>query len=143
MTHEPTDQLFPLEIILNTKTHIEVIAKQASGCYDLQYYDASAVMLRRLLETLIIECFETHGIADKILDNGNFYHLEDLISRFLSEDKSWNIGRTTRKILPNLKKLGDQSAHSRYFTAKKHDIDELKNDLRIVIEELVHIGKLK
>jgi hypothetical protein len=143
--HAPSNDLFPLELVANTRGYLETIAKQACGCYDLGWYDASAVMIRRLLETLIIECFEAHQISARIKNgDGYFFYLEELISRFLSEDSSsWNISRNTKRALPNLKKIGDQSAHSRHFTAKKPDIDKLKDDLRVTLEELTHISKLK
>jgi len=138
-----SDDLFPLELTKNTKPYLEKISTQACGSYDVGYYDASAVMTRRLLETLIIECFETKKISNKIKNGiGVFYFLEELISKFLKENgKSWNISRNTLKCLPKLKDMGDKSAHSRYFTARKPDIDKLKDDLRIVIEELVQISR--
>lgn len=144
-TIEITNDLFPFEIVENTKPYIEKIAMQALGSYDCGWYDASAVMIRRLLETLIIECFEIKSAAPKIKNGeGNFLYLEGLITKLLDEDvKLWNLSRNSKKILPRLKQIGDQSAHSRFFTARQDDIDKLKNDLRIVIEELVHISEIK
>ncbi len=141
-SHVPTDDLFPLELVKNTKSYIEKISIQACGCYDLGYYDASAVMIRRLLETLIIECFESKQISNKIKNSqGNFYFLEELISKFINDDnKKWNLSRNAKKSLPKLKDIGDKSAHSRYFTARESDVDKVKDDLRLVVEELVQIG---
>ena len=144
-SHIPSDDLFPLELISNTKSYIETTAKQASGCYDHGYFDASAVMTRKLLETLIIECFEAYNISKKIKNsNKDFLSLSNLINKFLEEDgKSWNVGRNTRTRLPKIKSVGDQSAHSRKYTARKNDLDRLRDDLRIVIEELVTLIKNK
>lgn len=142
-THIPSDDLFPLEIVRDTRGYIEKIAEQSCGNYDQGWYDAAAVMIRRLLETLIIECFESHKIDRKIKHaDGTFFHLRDLISAILKE-KSWNIGRNAKKDLPKLKDIGDLSAHNRRFLAKKTDIDKNKSALRIIIEELVHLSKLK
>lgn len=60
------EELFPLEIVNGTRGYIEKIAVQVNGCYKNQWFDACAVMLRRLLETLIIECFENHNISNNI-----------------------------------------------------------------------------
>jgi hypothetical protein len=137
----PTDGLFPLALVANTRGYIEKIAVQACGCYDKKWYDASAVMCRRLLETLIIECFESHNIAQKIKKaDGNFFYLRDLISIFLSET-AWNIGRNAKSALPKLKDIGDQSAHSRRFVAHESDLNKLKSDLRITVQELIHLAK--
>ena len=35
--------------------------------------------------------------------------------------------------------MGDLSAHNRRYIARKIDLDKLKDDLRIVLEELIHI----
>jgi len=139
-----SNDLFPLELLHNTKGYLEKIGIQAAGSYDNEWYDASAVMIRRLAETLIIECFEAHKISEKIKNHdGDFLYLEGLIIKLNEENGgSWNLSRNCKKSLTAFKKIGDQSAHSRYFTAKKPDIDKIKNDLRIVIEELLIISKL-
>ena len=143
MPHSPTDKLFPLELVADTRDYIVRIAEQACGAYDQKWFDASAVMIRRLLETLIIECFEKHQISEKIkTPDGSFFFLRDLISHLLQE-KIWNIGRNVRTALPKMKDIGDQSAHSRRFTARQGDIDNLKSEVRITIEELVHLSGLK
>ncbi|MDH3764577.1 MAG: hypothetical protein OER82_02050 [Nitrosopumilus sp.] len=143
--HNPSNNLFPLELVDDTKSYIKKTANQACGCYDLDYFDASAVMTRKLLETLIIECFEFHEISSKIKNgNGDFFYLSDLITKFLNEhQKSWNVGRNVRKGLPKLKSVGDRSAHSRRFNAIKPDLEDLREDLRNTIEELVIISKNK
>jgi len=142
-SHIATDDLFPLELTQNTKPYLETISVQACGNYDLGYYDASAVMIRRLLETLIIELFESKKISKKIKNlQGHFFFLEELINKLVQENgKKWNLSRNSLKCLPKLKDIGDKSAHSRYFTARKSDLDKFKDDLRVVIEELVQISK--
>jgi hypothetical protein len=100
--------------------------------------------MRRLLETLIIESFEAHNLAHKIKDprTGDFLNLSDLISNALQES-SWNLGRNTKKALPSLKSVGDQSAHSRRYNAHREDIDKLTFDFRIVCQEFIYLAKLK
>lgn len=135
----PTDAYFPLELFTNTRGYLESIAKQTAACYDYGLFDACAVMTRKLLEVLIIEAFESYNISSKIKDNNdNFFFLSDLIDSFKSES-SWNIGRNAKDSIPKLKKMGDLSAHNRRYFSRKADIDKLKDDLRIVFEELLHI----
>ena len=136
----PSSNLFPIDLVRNTRGYIEGIACQAIISYDIGQYDASLVMTRKLLETLIIEIFEKHKIADEIKDSdGNFYMLGNLIDALLSH-KNWNLGRTTKQYFPHIKKLADTSAHNRRFIAKKPDIDKYKNEIRVIIEELVHLA---
>ena len=135
--YEPKGELFPLEIIARTRDYIEDIGRQSNGCFEKGWYDACAVMLRRLLETLIIECYERYNIADSIKGrDGNFLYLRDLIDHFLNET-TWNPSRNTKVALPKLKEIGDLSAHSRRYIAKKPDITNIQREIRIVIQELV------
>lgn len=101
-------------------------------------------MMRRLMETLIIECFEKHEIAHKIKDpkTGEFFFLRDLIDTLLNEP-TWNLGRNTKGALPKLKSVGDQSAHSRRFVAHREDIDKISNEFRVVCQELLFVAGLK
>jgi hypothetical protein len=135
--------VIPKAIINNTRGYIERIAHEANGCYDNGWYDACAIMLRRLLETLIIETFESKGIASKIKDgNGDFYYLSDLIRLTLAEP-SWNLSRNSKSALPKLKDIGDKSAHNRRFLAVRNDIDKILSSVRIVVQELVYLAGLK
>lgn len=50
----PSNNLFPTELLIDTRGYIQNIASQAILCYDYGLYDASLVMMRKLIETLII-----------------------------------------------------------------------------------------
>lgn len=135
----PTNNYFPLEIFDNTRGYLKSIAVQAANCYDYGLFDACSVMTRKLLEVLIIETFERYKISAKIKGHtGNFFYLSDLIDLLVTET-IWNIGRNAKKSIPNLKKMGDQSAHNRRYFVQKSEIDKSKEDLRIVLEELLHL----
>lgn len=135
----PTNNYFPLELFDNTRGYLTIISEQAAACYDQGIYDACSVMTRKLLEVLIIEAFERHNISAKVKNSSdNFYYLSDLIEIFRAETM-WNISRNAKNSLPSLKKIGDLSAHNRRYIARKNDLDKLKDDLRIVLEELIHI----
>jgi len=137
---QPSTNLFSLELLDSARTYLIKTAKQAVLCYDYQLYDACLVMIRRLIETLIIELFERHNIKEQIQDaNGNYFFCAELIDRLLAEKKIWTISRNSKKALPDIKSKGDLSAHNRRFNATKADVDSIKSGLRIVIEELVHL----
>jgi hypothetical protein len=129
-------------LVKGTRSYIEKVANQINGCYEYGWFDACAVMIRRLLETLIIEIFEHHKIQSKIQKNGDYLYLRDLINITLSET-SWSLGRNTKNALPKLKDIGDKSAHSRRYNAIRHDIDDIKIDLRVVLQELLVLASLK
>ncbi len=140
----PNDQqVLPHSVVSNTRGYIETIVYQINGTYQKGWYDACAVMIRRLMETLIIEVFEHHNLAHKVKNsNGDFLYLSDLISATLTET-SWNLGRNTKRALPKLKDIGDQSAHSRRFNAHRRDIEKVIPFLRTATQELIYLADLK
>jgi hypothetical protein len=135
--------VIPITIVEGTRGYIVSIVEQINGCYAGGWYDACAVMCRRLLETLIIEAYESKRIEVEIKDSsGNYFYLSELISKILSQPL-FNLGRNTKAALPKLKNIGDQSAHSRRFIAQRGDIDDLIQFCRTVVQELVFLSGLK
>lgn len=127
----------------NTRGYIEQIVDQINLTYESTCYDACAVMIRRLIEVLIIESFDKYGASSEICDSdGNYFFLDELINR-ASTCKHWKLGRNTKSGLKKLKSIGDQSAHSRRYNAKKPYIDEIIHDLRVVSEELLYLSELR
>jgi hypothetical protein len=138
-----TQNVLPFSIVRNTRGYVERVANQANGAYERGWYDACSVMIRRLIETLIIEVFEHHKLADKIKNTaGDFLFLKELIDKCLQEN-SWNLTRNCKQALPKLKDIGDKSAHSRRYIAHRGDIDPLLADIRLVVQEFVYLAKLK
>ena len=132
-----------MSLVRGTRGYIERVANQVNGAYENGWYDAAAVMLRRLIETLIIEAFEKHSISDQIKNSsGDFFFLRDLINATLNEP-SWNLGRNTKVALPRLKDIGDKSAHSRRYIAHRTDIEELIPAVRAVVQELLFLAGLR
>ena len=135
--------VLPRSLLRGTRGYLEKVANQANGCYENGWYDGCAVLLRRLIETLIIESFENHAIADRIKNpQGDFLYLRDLVARCLSES-TWNLSRNCKQALPKLKDLGDKSAHSRRYIAQRGDLDPLLPDIRVSVQELLFLAGLK
>jgi hypothetical protein len=143
-TRPKSEHILPFSMVKGTRGYIERVLNQVNGCYEYGWFDSCAVMMRRLVETLIIECYERAGIADKIKSpkTSEFYMLKDLISTILVQPE-FNIGRNAKLGLQRLKEIGDLSAHSRRYTAHREDIDKVTNDFRVVCQELLYLAKLK
>lgn len=138
-----TQLVVPRSIVRGTRGYIEKVANQANGCYEKGWYDACAVMVRRLIETLIIEVYEKHSIEHKIkTPQGDFMYLRDLISCCISES-AWSLSRNCKQALPKLKDIGDKSAHSRRYVAQRGDLDPQLADIRLVVQELLYLAGLK
>jgi hypothetical protein len=142
-TKPSSEMVLSFSFVKGNRGYIEKVVNQINGCYENGWYDACAVMMRRVLETVIIESFEHYNITTKIKNqNGDFLYLSDLISASLNET-AWNLGRNTRKSLPKLKAIGDYSAHSRRYIAHRPDIENLIDDFRLTIQEFIFLAKLK
>lgn len=138
-----TEHVIPFSVVRGSRGYIEKVTNQINGTYENGWFDACAVMIRRLIETLIIETFEHYGIADRIMNStGDFLQLQDLVEKTLGEP-SWNLSRGTKRALPKLKSIGDLSAHSRRFIAHRQDIEKNIDDLRVVVQELIYLAALK
>jgi hypothetical protein len=138
-----SEQVLPHSLVRGTRGYIEKIVIQINGSYERGWFDACAVMIRRLLETLIIEAFEHHKLAPTIQNPaGDFLYLRDLITKTLAE-RSWNLSRNSKAALPRLKDIGDKSAHSRRYNAHRADIQSSIADLRVVVQELTYLAGLK
>ena len=138
-----TEQILPSSVVNNTRGYLEKIILQANGCYEHQWYDPCSVMVRRFIETLIIEVYEHQGRAAAIKSqDGNFVTLNNLIE-IMVKDTAFNLSRDTRRTLPIVKELGDRSAHNRHYLATRADIDKVVPGFRIIADELLHLAGLK
>lgn len=139
----PTDSLIPRSLATATRrTYLQKVIHQVNASYDAELFDCTAVMMRRLIETLIIELFEARRIEAKIKDaSGQFFMLDTLLAK-LDSEPGLNLGRNSKTGLRKLKELGDKSAHNRRFNAQQSDIDQLSADVRTAAEELMHMAGL-
>lgn len=135
----------PEPIWRNTRGYIEEVCRELNGCFHHAYYNAAAVMLRRLLETLIIEAYEHLNRETEIKDGGgNYLMLSDLAVRACGEHghKGINLGRDSKKALQEARNVGNWSAHARRFLAHAGDLTKFQSGLRLLVQELIQIGDL-
>lgn len=131
-----TNNLFDVSILGASPYYLKSIAEQMCKCYDSGLYDACLVLMRKLIETLIIECFERFGIEESIKQADNYKYLSELIPAFESSNK-WTLSRNIHNSLKKIKKYGDLSAHNRRFIATKSEIGDVKFEIRQAIQEIV------
>jgi len=125
----------PNDLIDDRHGVLQKILWEANRCYDAACYNACAAMIRRLVESLIIEAFERHAIADRIKQGGEYIEFGDLIGKAAAEP-ILRLTRNTKRILPDLKFFGDLGAHNRMALVRKDDLDRLHNQIRGAVEEL-------
>ena len=102
-------------------------------------------MLRRLLETLIIEAYEHLGRQSEIKDGGgNYLMLSELADRACGEKghTGLDLGRDSKNALKDARNVGNWSAHARRFLAHASDLVKLQDGVRLLAQELILIADL-
>lgn len=137
-------EIIPFQLVHETRGYIEKVVFQINKTYQLTCYDACMVMIRKLVEILIIECFESNNKVDEISDQGgNVYCLSDLVSKFTKKKKNnWILDKPTKNVLPKITSEGNHSVHSRRTYINKSDIDQISRDLQRAVTEMLTISKL-
>lgn len=129
------DSVLELSDFSSSRGYVSSLAKQINGTFQFGYYDACAVMMRRLMEVLIIDAYETHSLRGKILHDGEYMQLSGLIGVIASK-QDFKLSRNALKWMHTCKELGDNAAHSRTYVTKLIDIDDFKIKYRNLISEL-------
>ena len=139
----PSEQFIPEELWQNTRGYIERVCAQVNKFHAAEIWDGAAVLVRRLVETLIIEAYEHQGREDEIRGSDhNFVMLRDLVARATAES-GLGPGRDTKKGLVELKELGDRAAHNRRCNACRADLHRIRAALRVVVDELINLADLR
>jgi len=138
-----SEAYIPEEIWRGTRNYIEKIAVQLCGCWDQRFYDAAAVMLRRLAETLIIEAYEKLQRQNEILDKDHNYFMLGKLVDLACGDKGIYLGREAKTGLKEIKEHGDRSAHNRRINAVRPELERFRSLARTAVEELINIAQLK
>ena len=139
---EHRDSVLPKELVSNTRGYLERVVEQVNKSFDAELYDCTAVMCRRVLETLIIEVYEAESESARIKGpDGQFLMFAGLLN-VLEKDPKFSLSRNGLVGLRGFKALGDLSAHNRRFNARRSDIERIRDGLRVAVEELVHLAGL-
>jgi hypothetical protein len=140
--YEAKDTIIPADWVANKRKYLEDIVNQINGSYEVGFFDACAAMMRRLMESLIIEVYIKQNRQQFIQENGVFVMLEKLIARIRS-DQSVIISRNTPKTMTDIKQLGDTAAHDRVYITQEQDISDLKARYRKLIQELLNLSGIR
>lgn len=128
----------------NTRGYLEKLVYQINVSYNNSCYDACALLIRKLVELLIEDIYESQGRVNEIINskNNQLYGLGQLISKLMS-DSHWKLNRHVEEGLNLIKIQGDKSAHNRRYNARKADIDKVQPFLRDLAEELLYLAKIR
>jgi len=133
----------PKAVWKDTRGYIENVCAQLNGCFQFEFYDAASVLVRRLVETLIIECYERLGREAEIKGSDGYYAmLRDLVNKATGAG-GLTVGRDALRALKDVKELGDRSAHNRRYNAVRADLEKVQSGIRVAVDEMINLASLR
>lgn len=137
-TKSPSSEYIASEILDRMPPYILRLLPQINGAYENEWYEAAAMVLRRLVETLIIELYSRRGWTNEVQDTDTkeFLSLKALIDK-INGDARLHVQRRTIEGLNKVKELGDTAAHDFKIRIRKSDLDAIQSSVRLTIERLI------
>lgn len=133
--------LIPAALTHATRRYLERVALQINGCYESGFYDGAAILMRRLVETLLIDALEHGGHGTFIKTGHDYLPLSDLIG-IAGSGQHLKLARGSARSLERIKAVGDTAAHKRTYNTSKVDIDDVAHELRSVVNELMNLAAI-
>lgn len=130
-------ELFDETKFCGKRTYIDKLIYQINSSYKSNCYDACAVLMRRIFEILLILSYQKLNIDNEIKRQDGTYLLLDNIVNNAINNRVLNLSRIKNEF-DNFRKIGNFSAHRIEYYASKKDIDDIKIDFRVALEELYH-----
>jgi hypothetical protein len=126
------------EILEKMPPYMLRLVPQINGTYDNEWFEGTAMVLRRLMETLIIELYTRRGWHKEIQDpdTNEFLQFKSLIDK-LNGDARLGIQRRTIEGLNRVKEVGDTAAHDFRIRIRKSDLDRIQSAVRLTCERLI------
>jgi hypothetical protein len=126
------------DVLSETPAYIGRIVPQINGCWDRGWYEACAVMTRRLVETLIIHLYHQRGWLDELRDakTHDFIGLKRMVDKACGDSRI-GLDSRSQEHLKRLKDLGDIAAHDFRVAIRKGDLERVRDALRMTSERLL------
>ncbi len=118
------------------RKYLDRIIKQINHSYSHNCFDACSVLMRRLFEVMLILTYQNIGIDDEIKDasDSGYFMLDGIVKNAKSNSKL-KLSRIKNEF-DTFRTVGNFSAHGITYTAGKKDLDEIKLNYRVMLEEL-------
>jgi hypothetical protein len=134
--------VLPHDLYAGTRGYVESLSRQINASYENNIFDGCAVLMRRLLEILLIQSYENHGIDGLIKDQNGYVDLNKIILNSIN-NKNLNLSKDTKNCLDDFRLIGNFSAHKIHYNCRKDDLKKNLLIYRCAIEELLYKSGLK
>lgn len=136
ITIDSDSELIDEQKFVGKRKYLDQLIYQINHSYANNCYDAAAVLMRRLFEVLLVLSYQNYGIDDQIKDStGKGYIMLDGIVKNAKNNQILKISRIKSEF-DTFRMVGNFSAHNITYTAGKKDIDDIKLNYRVMLEEL-------
>jgi hypothetical protein len=136
ITIESSSEIIDEQKFLGKRKYLDQLIYQINHSYANNCYDAAAVLMRRLFEVLLVLSYQNFGIDDQIKDStGNGYIMLDGIVKNAKNNQILKISRIKSEF-DTFRMVGNFSAHNITYIAGRKDIDDIKMNYRVMLEEL-------
>lgn len=133
---ESSGEIIDEQKFVGKRKYLDQLIRQINHSYANNCYDAAAVLMRRLFEILLVLSYQNFGIDDQIkYPTGNGYIMLDGIVKNAKNNQALKISRIKSEF-DTFRIVGNFSAHNITYTAGKKDIDDIKINYRVMLEEL-------
>ena len=136
ITIDSSGELIDEQKFVGKRKYLDQLIYQINHSYTNNCYDAAAVLMRRLFEVLLVLSYQNYGIDDQIKDStGKGYIMLDGIAKNAKNNQTLKMSRIKNEF-DTFRLVGNFSAHNITYTAGKKDIDDIKINYRVMLEEL-------
>lgn len=136
---EVSGDIIDPRIVSGKRAYLERLVYQINGTYEYGFYDSTAVIMRRLMESLLVVIYIHEKRTAEIRKDGSFLQLERLIAHVQS-DQALTLSRNIPKTMTEIKQLGDTAAHDRVYITQQGDVDDVKLKYRRLLQELLTLS---
>lgn len=144
ITIEQLGTILPDTLFDSLPSNVQSLCKQINASYENNLYDCTAVIMRRLLESLLVLSYQKLGIESDIMDKSGTYHISlDKIIKNAEQNTTLTLSSNARKDMELFKELGNYSAHKIWYNCTQGDIKPHILKYRAIIEELLFKSGLK
>lgn len=133
---ESSSEIIDEDKFCGKRGYLDKLIKQINNSYKNHCYDACAVLMRRLFEVLLVLSYQHNGIDDEIKDKTNAGYV--MLEAIVANAKNNTILKLSRikNEFDTFRKVGNFSAHNITYIAGAKDIDDIKLNYRVMLEEL-------
>lgn len=142
ITVNQNGSILPTELFNALPVNVQSLCKQINSSYENNLFDCTAVIMRRLLESLLVLSYQKAGIETDIM-NGNYHVTLDKIIKNAEQNITLALSSNTKKDMALFKDLGNYSAHKIWYNCTQGDIKPHILKYRAIIEELLFKAGLK